>query len=397
MITVKHIGISFGVIIACWMGASAYTYFFDVTEPQLHITGIEQDGNYAGDIACAVSCSKSGEISLWLDGQPLAQKFKIKPREQGHPLQIPTKTLANGRHALKAEVTDTTYHHNKANFTCEFNIDNVPLHAALVKTDTEFKVFQGRTLHIQFQTNKPVQTAVVDALSTVYPCVPESKNAQIYEAFIPISVEEKPNEYLFSIDIVDKVGNKTRIDNKFQVVMYPFKKTVLQLDSNTIERANHEGLNERAFEDKIAELTKNSPREKLWQGVFCTPIDIQRITCDFGTIRTTQHKGRYAHKALDVINQPKSVIWAPQDGVVVLKEQFAASGNTIIIDHGMGVLSMFFHLDNFANINVGDKIAKGNPFGTIGKTGYAKGYHLHWEMRVNNIAIDPLQWTKPTF
>ncbi len=73
------------------------------------------------------------------------------------------------------------------------------------------------------------------------------------------------------------------------------------------------------------------------------------------------------------------------------------SGNTIIIDHGHGVLSMFFHLEDFANINQGQFIAKGNPLGTLGKTGYASGYHLHWEMRINNISVDPMQWTKTIF
>ncbi len=135
----------------------------------------------------------------------------------------------------------------------------------------------------------------------------------------------------------------------------------------------------------------------MWRGAFCAPIDIERISCEFGTIRTTQHKGRYAHKALDIINTPKSVVWSPQEGIVVLKDRFAGSGNTVVIDHGCGVLSLFFHLHDFAGIEVGQKLAQGNPIGKIGKTGEATGYHLHWEMRVDNVAVDPMQWTKTTF
>jgi murein DD-endopeptidase MepM/ murein hydrolase activator NlpD len=98
-----------------------------------------------------------------------------------------------------------------------------------------------------------------------------------------------------------------------------------------------------------------------------------------------------------VLSAPKSVIWSTQDGVVVLKERFEDAGNTIIVDHGHGLLSLFYHLDDFANIEVGQKIAQGNPIGFLGKTGYATGYHLHWEMRMNNTAIDPMQWTKSNF
>ena len=91
---------------------------------------------------------------------------------------------------------------------------------------------------------------------------------------------------------------------------------------------------------------------------------------------------------------PRSVVWAPQDGIVVMKDRFAPSGNTVIVDHGLGILSLFYHLEDFADIEVGQKILQGNPLGTIGKTGFATGYHLHWEMRINNTPVDPLQWIK---
>ncbi len=99
------------------------------------------------------------------------------------------------------------------------------------------------------------------------------------------------------------------------------------------------------------------------------------------------------HKALDIVaSAPRAVVWASQSGIVVLKDRYVHSGNTIIIDHGWGILSMYFHLETYANIEAGQKIRKGNPIGTMGKTGYAGGYHLHWEMRVGNVAIDPMQW-----
>ena len=69
------------------------------------------------------------------------------------------------------------------------------------------------------------------------------------------------------------------------------------------------------------------------------------------------------------------------------------SGNTIAIDHGHGIVSLYYHLNDFSDIEVGDSVKKGNPVGTLGMTGYASGYHLHWELRVNGVPVDPLQWT----
>jgi hypothetical protein len=385
------------VVVVGWVGWMVHGYFFDNMMPELTVIGLQDDAAYAGDIQCMISSNKAGDIAIWLDEQPLITKFRIHRKNQNNPFTIPTKTITNGKHSLRAELIDATFRHNKAVITRDFNVDNVPLQAAFIKSESDMKVLQGRTLHVQFQLNKAVESAQIHALANMYNCFPESKNSLIYECFIPISCEEKPSEYLLSVDLADRVGNKLHLDNKFQVVLYPFKKQMLQVSAEKMKEEEDHGANSKRFEDLLEEITKNSSTQKLWHGAFCTPIDIDRITCEFGTIRTTKHKGRYAHKAIDVISAPRSVVWAPQDGVIALKERFEVSGNTVVIDHGCGVISLFFHLDDFAKINVGDKITKGSPLGTLGKTGYATGYHLHWEQRIYNIAVDPMQWTRSTF
>lgn len=389
---------------------SAYTirnlhnYFYSKSLPSLTISGIESQGWYAGDITCLVKAEdayKLREISVWLDGKPLAPKCRINKREFSCPFTIPTKTLANGEHTLQVEVQNGAYTKAKELKELIFFVDNLPFQAAFVKNQNDAKVFQGRTLHIQFQVNKEIKQAVAKALSKTYHCFPESANSLIYDCYIPIECEQIPNEYLLSIELTDKVGSKLNLDNKFQVVMYPFKKQQIKIDSEKIKSENAIGLPEKQLEDSIEELTKKSPMQKLWKGVFYTPTEIKdankQITTQFGAIRTTQERGLRTHKAIDILNTPKSVIWASQDGIVALKNRYAHSGNTVVIDHGYGLLSLYYHLDNFASVNVGDFIKKGHPVGTLGKTGYATGYHLHWEIRLNNIAIDPMQWTKHDF
>lgn len=392
----KYVGYVAACTLLSFIGFQTYTYFFDTTRAQLSLKGLTHEQWCAGDVSCAVAADKSGEISILLDDKPIVEQFKIG-KNADHQFIIPTRTISNGKHTLKTVFTDKTFHKNQSSLNQDFYVDNVQLQAALIKPDAACKVFQGRTLHVQFQVNKPIQQATVQALSETYECFPESKNSKVYECYIPVACEEKPNEYLLSLDVVDNVGNKVHLDNKMHVVKFPFKTSRLHVEDEKVKEEQELALNNDNFEKIMQTLAENSPKEKLWNGTFCTPIEIQRVTTEFGTVRTTQHKGRYAHKALDVINLPKSVVWSSQNGVVVLKDRFANSGNTVVVDHGHGVLSMYFHLDDFANIEVGQKVAKGNPVGTLGKTGYAKGYHLHWEMRVNNIAIDPIQWTKDTF
>lgn len=390
-----------GMLIACvttgWIGWSTYSYMFDRSVPHVQIDGLVSAGYYCGDVQCSVTTDKKGELSVWLDGQPLLSKFKVSGAGQAHPFSIPSKTIANGEHSARIEFVDSTYNKNSVELDRIFYVDNMPLQAAFVRPESDAKVFQGRTLHLQFQVNKPIASAKVKALSHEYECFPESENSSIYECFMPIPCEEKPNEYLLTVEVMDNVGNTLNLENKFQVVMYPFKKQTISIDKKKVEEEKAIGKSIRQREEDFARLAAQSPKEKMWRGAFCTPIDVQRVTTEFGVVRTTQEKGRYMHKALDVINMPKSVVWTPQAGVVVLKDRYEDAGNVVAVDHGWGVISYFYHLDDFAEIEVGQKLAQGNPIGTLGKTGYARGYHLHWEMHVNNVAIDPMQWTKSTF
>lgn len=397
---IKVLALALGLLIVGFFGWRTYHYFFDKGYPSLNLIGIEEGGHYAGDLHASLAGKDSykvSDISMWLDGAPLLTKFKINSSSFEHPFFIPTKPLPNGKHTLKVEAINGTHAGNKTNIERIFYIDNAPLQAAFLRPDTEYKVFQGRTLHIQFQVNKDIREAHVETLSNSFPCFPEAKNSHIYECFIPINCEEKPNEYPLIVSITDRVGNSMHVDHKFQVILFPFKKQLLQVGSEKMKTEKELGLSDVALEQELEELLKKSPQEKLWSGSFYPPLEITGISTEYGTVRTTQEKGRYMHKAVDVLNSPKSVIWAPQNGIVVIKNRYVHSGNTVVIDHGYGIFSLFFHLDSFADINVGDKIKRGNPIGTLGKTGYASGYHLHWEMRINNVHVDPMQWIKPNF
>lgn len=388
------------LLIVGYIGYTAVNYFVDRTAPTIAIAGIEDEGYYAGDVQCVVAMSdgyKVADLSVYLDNSALVSRFKINRKSDEHVFTIPTKTLSNGRHELKIEVRDGSYHKNTAIETLYFVVDNRPLQAAFVKSENDIKVFQGRTLHIQFQVNKPIQEATIRLLSRTFPCVAEADDSLIYECFVPMSTEVIPNEYPFTIEVIDNVANSVTLDGKFQMVAYPFKKQQITIAAEKLEEESGSGLAESELEAKLAQLTQESPSKKLWRGAFYAPIEIKCISTDFGTVRTTQHRGKYAHNAVDLIGTPKSVVWAPQDGIVVLKERYAHSGNTVVIDHGCGLLSLFYHLDTFSKANVGDPIRKGSPVGTLGKTGHATGYHLHWEMRINNVAIDPMQWIANDF
>jgi murein DD-endopeptidase MepM/ murein hydrolase activator NlpD len=388
------------VLVVGLLGFRTYHYFFDTTTPMVELRGLDANGSYAGNIQCVLNGNdgyKVSDISIWLDNAPLISNFKINRRSFDHPFTINSQALANGKHTLRLEAVSGTYQKNKAVDERIFYVDNTALQVAFVRPAADLKVFQGRTLHLQFQANKEIKSAEIKAFSRTFECFQESAHSLIYEAFIPIECEEKPNEYLLSVNITDKVGNTQLLEDKFQVILYPFKKQTLTIDSAAVQKEKEIGIKQAVLNDRLKELTTASPKEKLWHGAFCIPLDMTCMTCDFGMVRTTKERGRYMHKAVDFGARKKSVVWASQNGVVVIKDRYSTSGNTIVIDHGYGIYTLYAHLDSFTDINVGDRVEKGNPIGIMGKTGYATGDHLHWEMHVNNVQVDPMQWTKQNF
>ena len=383
-----------------WATWIFYGYFFDKNLPQIDLFGLEELGYYCKDMHCTLmgrDSYKISNVSVWLDDKPLVKNFRINKKEFEYEIPIDTAAIEDGKHTLRVEAEDGTFSKNKSTVVRDFYVDNIVLQAAFVKPASEYKILQGRTLHLQFQVNKPIKHAIVRIASNSYDCFTEMPGSNIFEAFIPIKCEEKPNEYPLTVEIIDKVGSKFVLEGKFQVVSAAFKKQSLHIDPKKVKAEKEQGRKQSELNHELAVLFDKSPKEKLWQGTFYTPIEYTSVATEFGVQRITPEKGCYAHNAIDLLAMPRSVIWAPQEGRVVIKDRYEESGNTVVIDHGLGVFTLLFHLEDFADINVGDRLKRGNPVGKMGKTGYASGYHLHWEMQINGVKVDPQQWTKDGF
>lgn len=397
----KYIGVIIVGFLSWYIGNNIYLYYYNTQDPIIVIDGLSDQNYFAGKLTAKITADhpyKIATCTVLIDGKQIAH-YQVSRAHFELPCSYSLDAIENGKHHIKFIVTSGARHKNKVEIDKVFYVDNAQLQAGFIKPASDYKVLQGRCLHVQFQVNKPIKQAVVTALARQYFAYPESNGSLVYEAFIPTDCDQHPSDYAFAVAIADHVGNDFNLQSTFQVNSFAFKKKTLHVPSGALDREREfTQLSEKDFESKMEELTLQSIQEKMWQGVFEIPLAMTAITTEFGISRIAQERGCYVHKALDMVaSAPRSVVWASQSGVVALKERYVHSGNTIVIDHGWGILSMYFHLEDYANIQVGQKIKKGNPIGTMGKTGYANGYHLHWEIRVGNVAIDPMQWTKKEF
>lgn len=121
------------------------------------------------------------------------------------------------------------------------------------------------------------------------------------------------------------------------------------------------------------------------------------VTSQFGT-RRSYNGGAFdqVHTGTDFAALPGTSITAPAGGVVVLAGTLNVRGNATIIDHGNGVFTGYWHQDE-VYVKVGDTVTAGQVIGTIGATGRVTGPHLHWELFVHGVQVDPLQWARMAF
>jgi len=130
---------------------------------------------------------------------------------------------------------------------------------------------------------------------------------------------------------------------------------------------------------------------KLWDDVFGYPLQVITVTSVYGAIRQYDTGPGY-HAGVDLDGELGDPVIAVADGLVVLAEPLQVRGSAVIVDHGLGVYSNYFHMSELA-LQEGETVSKGQIIGEMGSTGLSTGTHLHWEIRVGSIAVNPFAWT----
>ncbi len=382
------------------VGSRVYLYHTHAQAPQVTIEGLKNEGYYKGTIEAKIAINnpyKIATIVAQLDQKPF-QGIPANPgsRKISHTFSLNTEQLEYGEHTLHLLVTDASKNKNSGEFVVKFFVDNLPLSVTFLETN--YRVDLGKTAHLKVKANKPLATATIKVMNQEYCCYADKPGSSSYECFIPIGCEETPSSHDIVAQITDHVGQTQKITANLEVVQFNFpKQKGFSVSAEKLAAEREISMKQDVLGEAITRWAKESPNQKLWQGPFVLPMQAKRMTTPFGEIRVTPEKGRYLHKGLDLANMPRSIVWAAQHGKIIIKERFAMSGNTVVIDHGLGITTVYAHLDSFADIEVGQDIKKGSPLGKVGMTGYANGYHLHWELLVNGTAVDPLEWTDKVY
>ncbi len=252
------------------------------------------------------------------------------------------------------------------------------------------QLVQGRTGSVIVETTHPLQLdATWNELPLTFMPLPEDATRQF--AYLPVPALISPTSYWLTISYTASNGLLLNQSWPIAVAEGPYESQEINLPD---DRGGLLAADIAVPElEKVTAVWSQRTPELYWTEPFSRPISVEYpTTSPYGT-RRSYNGGPYAsyHEGQD-FGVPAGVpVVAPGTGVVALAEPLNVRGNAVIIDHGGGVFSGYWHLSELT-VEAGQSVNAGDIIGLSGNTGLSTGAHLHWELRIYGIAVDPVQF-----
>jgi murein DD-endopeptidase MepM/ murein hydrolase activator NlpD len=215
------------------------------------------------------------------------------------------------------------------------------------------------------------------------------------QALLGVDLEKAPGDYELLVSATTENGEHAECIATLAVRAGKFATESLTVQKQFVEPNEQQAQRAVAEQEKLRQIFDHITPEKLWHGPFRLPLSGGVRGTNFGKRRTLNGQPRSPHTGADFPAPTGTPIRATQSGRVVLAEELYFSGNTVIIDHGLGIYSLYGHL-SATDVTVGDAVKAGAVIGKVGATGRVTGPHLHWGVTVNKARVNPLQLVSQT-
>jgi murein DD-endopeptidase MepM/ murein hydrolase activator NlpD len=268
------------------------------------------------------------------------------------------------------------------------------LPAAFLSASVEpLPLVQGGTevIRVQTQGNSPVTGLLADRPLHF------SETATDQVALQGIHALQEPGVYPLRLQTNLPDGSMLSFEQMVLVTAGDYYSEELYVDPGTIDPTVT-----KPEDQNIVAITSPFTPTQYWTGIFASPaVYPDQFTSRYGVRRTYHGLGTDLtiegfHTGLDFAGGEGLQIFAPAAGKVVFAAPLTVRGNATIIDHGLGVYSGFWHQSGIL-VNVGDMVEQGQVIGLVGGTGRVTGAHLHWELWVNGVQVDPINWLNQVY
>lgn len=392
-----------------------FTGKLDFSKPEIEIGDIRYVGkNYALNLR--LQDRESGintvKVSLLQNGMRVYIYKSDNLGKKDISLTIPINTakagLIEGKAILKIEASNNGLINRVLDFEKNIYIDLTPPTLSFI--DWTANIINGGTGFVFFKSSEPLKESVVKVGNYIYKClsfdfgyVCPFSFPYFQEEYVPITLQIK--------DFAENITNKT-INYSFKRANY--KKSMLEIDDEFIEN-KVKPLSDKRIDDKIelfryvnVDIRKKNEeiihkvtsecknREPMFEGYF-SYLDNSARLGGFADYRRYSYQGKVIegadayHKGFDFASVKNAPVKASNKGIVVFTGFLGIYGNSVIIDHGLCVYSLYSHLDSIY-VKQGQKVDKSTVIGRTGTTGLAVGDHLHFAILVNGIEVNPIEW-----
>jgi murein DD-endopeptidase MepM/ murein hydrolase activator NlpD len=396
----------------------------------------EKESPYIGkshDFSISIADSNSGLRKIWIamiqNGKevvlteqdfPSAGIFgggEIKSKSLNIPFEPKKHEFSDGKAILRLAVWDYSWRSwwqgNQVYIEKNLTIDTQPPGIELIST--QHNLSQGGAGLVIYRTSEDCRLSGVHVGDNFFPAhTGYFKDSRIRLAFIGLGYQQGPGTQIW-IEAVDEAQNSAKAGVKHYIRKKAFKNDDIRISDrflnakmpefeNTISLDSSGSLVDKFLKinrdlrqanyQQISEVAQTTADTKYWEGRFLRMPGAAK-QAGFADHRTYKYEGkiidRQVHLGLDLASVAHAPVPAANSGVVAFSGPLGIYGNTVIIDHGLGLFSMYSHL-NRSDVSQGQTVSKGDILGRTGSTGLAGGDHLHFSILVNNTFVNPIEW-----
>jgi murein DD-endopeptidase MepM/ murein hydrolase activator NlpD len=220
-----------------------------------------------------------------------------------------------------------------------------------------------------------------------------ASSADVRKALLGVDLEKPAGKYVFTVAGQLQSGEGVGCRATVEVKEGHFATESLTVKKQFVEPNPEQEARAAAETKRLREIYDRVTPERLWDGPFRVPLDGDFKGSNFGKRRVLNGHPGSPHGGVDFPAPTGTPVHAAQKGRVVLAEELFFSGNTVIVDHGLGIYTFYCHFSEI-DAKVGEEVVAGTVLGKVGATGRVTGPHLHWGLEVQRARVNALDIVK---
>jgi murein DD-endopeptidase MepM/ murein hydrolase activator NlpD len=252
---------------------------------------------------------------------------------------------------------------------------------------------QGSLLLIEVNSTKPLAQVQGDWGGRSVPLWRAGVSETQRKGLLAADLEKAPGAYELRLTGQTVSGEKMSCHVMVTVTKGQFAIEKLQVGKQFVEPSPEQIKRADEERQKLRDIFDRATPERLWDGNFRIPLDGVTTGSNFGRRRILNGNPGSPHGGVDLPATTGTPVHATQRGRVMLAEELFFSGNTVVLDHGLGIYTFYGHLSEIG-VKVGDAVESGAVLGKVGATGRVTGPHLHWGLTVERARVNPLLLVK---